>query len=103
VAATGIAVLRALSQVGANRQRLAPGINTVVKHANKPRWRIEGSTRHPRRQWLCAPCHLLAGVRARCAPAMGASIIRSDDRQAAEAELGRVNDYAANARLREVD
>jgi hypothetical protein len=32
-----------------------------------------------------------------------ASIIRFDDREATEAELARVQSYAANARLREVD
>jgi hypothetical protein len=73
--------------------------SAMTKRPKKPRWQIESGTRGvyvgstdaerttnwPLLTWSPDP----------------ARIIRFDDREAAEAELIRVQSYAANARLRE--
>ncbi len=77
------------------------GHSGLAEPVKEPRWQIESPTRgiyvgsdyaHRATNW---PTFMHA-------PSSEASIIRFDDKQAAEAELARVRSYAANARLREV-
>ena len=76
----------------------------MAKQTKKPHWQIESPTRgiyvgsdyaHRASNWPTFVPFIHTPSEA--------SIIRLDDRQAAEAELARVQSYAANARLQEVE